>query len=321
MNYKLLLGAMALLMFAMCESSSSSNNNNTTTPPADTTAIDDEVTGEVVDTPVVAGYTLVWADNFVGDALDMENWNIEVNGDGGGNSELQYYRSQNVSVGTEPASGKNCLILTARQEDYQGKKATSGRINSRDKQVFTHGRVEASIWLPRTANGLWPAFWMMGNDYASKGWPACGEIDILEMGHKTGITAKTQDRYFNGACHWGPSWNNGAYPNYAKASTYQYSLQDTFHLYTLLWDEQSIKMYVDLDKYPEVAPYYEMGIADASDDNAPGKYFHKDFFILFNLAVGGNFPQIWDINNITALANGEAKMYVDYVRVFQKSNP
>ncbi|MDR1974179.1 MAG: glycoside hydrolase family 16 protein [Bacteroidales bacterium] len=267
--------------------------------------------------PEYEGYTLVWVDDFSATELDKSAWNIEVNGDGGGNNELQFYREENVTLGVEPQSEKKCLILTAKKETYQGKTATSGRVTSMEKKFFKHGRIEASIKLPQTANGLWPAFWMMGNDYPSVGWPHCGEIDILEMGHSNGIRNSTQDRYFNGACHWGLSWNGGAYPNYAKASTNSYSMQDTFHLYTLIWDDNYIRMYLDIDKYHDVEPYYEMNISDKSSDNSPGKYFHKEFFILFNLAVGGNFPGIWNIAEITALSNGEVKMYVDFVRIYQ----
>lgn len=165
---------------------------------------------------------------------------------------------------------------------------------------------------------------MMGNDFSSVGWPRCGEIDILEMGHSNGIKDGTQEKYFNGACHWGfykdMGGGNMAYPNYAKSSTWSYSLQDgEFHLYTLVWDEQYLRMYVDLDKNPNSNPYYEMGITDVSDDWGTGHYFHHDFFILFNLAVGGNFPGIYDPNGITALpANGQASMYVDYIKVYER---
>ena len=138
------------------------------------------------------------------------------------------------------------------------------------------------------------------------------------MGNINGIKKNVQDKYFNGALHWGPDWNGGAYPNYAKDKTADYSLQEDFHLYTLIWDESDIKMYLDLDKYPDAKPYFEMGIADTSNDLSPGKYFHKDHFIILNLAVGGNFTQIWDINKVTALNSGEAKMYVDFVKVYQK---
>ncbi|MDR0872556.1 MAG: family 16 glycosylhydrolase [Prevotellaceae bacterium] len=253
-------------------------------------------------------YQLVWQDLFDDDALNAGTWNIEVNGNGGGNNELQYYRAENVSV------QDGCLVLTAKKETYSGKSVTSGRINSLGKMSFKHGKLEARIRLPQTANGLWPAFWMLGSDIATNPWPACGEIDILEMGNSNGITAGTQDKLFNGACHWGASYNNGNYPNYAKATTNSYSLQDDFHLFTLVWDESAIKMYLDLDVYP----YYNMAIGSGT---SPYNYFHKPFHILFNLAVGGNFPQIWNIAGITALNadnDYEAKMYVDYVKLYQK---
>lgn len=270
------------------------------------------------------GYSLVWEDLFDAEVLDETAWNIEVNGDGGGNQELQYYRRENVSLGRDEASGRNCLILTARRESYNGKSFTSGRINSMHKKYFTYGKIEAFIKLPSTANGLWPAFWLMGNDYSQVGWPRCGEIDILEMGNATGIRNNTQDRYFNGACHWGfykdVGNNNWAYPNYAKASTWSYSLQDgEYHLYTIIWDEQRVRMFVDMDKYPETEPYYEMGITGTDDDWGVGHYFHHDFFILFNLAVGGHFTGILNPSGITALPEGgEASMYVDFVKVYQK---
>lgn len=270
-----------------------------------------------IGTGETGGYSLVWQDLFNDSQLDATQWNIEVNGDGGGNSELQYYRAENVSLGTEPVSGSNCLILTAKKENYLGKTATSGRINTGGKMSFKHGKVEAYIKFPYTANGLWPAFWLLGSDYATVSWPRCGEIDIVEMGNSTGINAGTQDRYFNGACHWG-YYSGGGYPNYAKASTWSYSLQNSFHLFTLIWDENVVKMYVDLDIYPNSEPYYEMTINGTSSDTDPGNYFHKQFFVIFNMAVGGNFTQIWDINSISALASGEAKMYVDYVRMYQK---
>ena len=88
-------------------------------------------------------------------------------------------------MGIEPTTGRKCLILTARKENYRGKSASSGRINTSRSFAFTHGRIDALIRLPQTANGLWPAFWLLGADFAQVGWPACGEIDILEMGHAT----------------------------------------------------------------------------------------------------------------------------------------
>lgn len=259
------------------------------------------------------GYTLVWADYFDGSVLDASAWNIEVNGNGGGNNELQYYAAENVTV------EDGCLVLTARKEDRNGKHFTSGRLNTQGKKYFTHGKIESSIRLPKTADGLWPAFWMLGNDFAQVGWPRCGEIDILEMGNSGGIKSGTQETYFNGACHWGFYNDKWQYPNYAKSSNSSYSLQDgEFHLFTLVWDEKSIKMYLDLDKNPGVAPYYEMGIDGMDGDWATGRYFHHDFFIVYDLAVGGNFTGIHSTEGITALADGPRSMYVDFVKVYQK---
>lgn len=264
-------------------------------------------------------YRLVWQDTFDGDAIDTDIWNFEVNGNGNGNAELQYYRAENCSIETDAVSGRRCLTLTARRESFEGRSFTSGRINSKLKKFFTHGKIEAYVHMPKTTNGLWPAFWMMGNDYPEVGWPRCGEIDIMESGNSAGIGAGTQERYFNGACHWG-FYKNNAYPMYANAKTSEYSIQDGFHLFTMIWDEAKIRMFLDLDKYPDVQPYYEMGIENMDGDWATGLYFHKDCFLLFNLAVGGRFTGILNPNGITALPNegDEAKMYVDFVKVYQK---
>lgn len=312
MNPSLLI---TLLLVASCETLHNSGNGDS--DPEDNKPVPEEGTGES------NGYSLVWQDLFNEDALDESIWNIEVNGNGGGNAELQYYRRENVSVGEDSESGRNCLIITAKKESFGGKSFTSGRVNTRGNKAFTYGKVEACIKLPSTSDGLWPAFWMMGDNYDELGWPRCGEIDILEMGNSQGIKNSTQDRFFNGACHWGyykeVSPNNWAYPNYAKSSVWDYSLQDgQFHLFTLIWDENNLKMYVDMDKYPSKSPYFEMGITSKDDDWGVGHYFHHDFFILFNMAVGGHFTGILNPDAITALPEGQAEMYVDYVKVYQK---
>jgi len=266
-------------------------------------------------------YKLVWEDNFDGPTLDETNhWTIVLNGKGGGNREMQYYKRENIELGKEPATGKNCLIITAKKENYSSKKFTSGRLTTQNKLSFKFGKIEARIKPPHTANGLWPAFWLLGSDYPKALWPKCGEIDIMEMGNHNGIVDSIQDRYFNGACHWGEKFNHGKYPNYAKSSTSPYCLQDDFHLYTLIWDENAIKMYLDLDKYPDNRPYFEMPINGVKVPNNASYYFQKPYFVVFNLAVGGNFTGIINYKQITALKDGEAKMYVDYVKVYQKGD-
>ena len=297
-------------------------------------------------------YTLVWEDNFEADELNADYWNVDDNARGGGNAELQYYAPKNVTVEKHPVSGEGCLVLSAQREDYyyttaEGKQgyrpATSGRLNTQDKVTVEYGRVEARIAFPYTANGLWPAFWMLGNNLATNllaavleaqgrvVWPKCGEIDICEMGHKNGITEGTQDRYFNGACHWGESWNNGAYPNVGQFHTWDYPVQGDFHLFTLDWTEDSIAMYLDMDKYPDAKPYFELSLR-GKDVNEPGHYFNHPFYLVLNLSVGGFFPDMPNpekysdvidkslLEPVTALPEdgSPVKMYVDYIRVYKQ---
>ena len=270
-------------------------------------------------TATAVDYKLIWQDNFSKRTLNKKNWTINVDGKGGGNRELQYYRKQNIGIEREPVTGERCLVITAKKQSYKGKPATSGRLSTIDKQSFKFGKIEARIKMPKTANGLWPAFWMLGADQKTAEWPKCGEIDIAEMGKITGIENGVQDRYFNGACHWGESWNGGSYPNKGISTTNSYSLQDDFHLYTLFWTPDSITMYLDLDKNPNAKPYYEIPITGEGLENQTSRYFRKPFYIIFNLAVGGTFSEIYDIKEITALDGKDGKMYVDFVRVYQST--
>lgn len=255
---------------------------------------------------VPEGYELFWCDEFDGDSLNLDNWTPEQGGHGWGNNELQHYtgRPENVEV----RDGN--LVIRAVKEDYQGAPVTSARLITLGKMEFVYGYVVASIKLPKTADGLWPAFWMMGTDIRELGWPNCGETDILEMGHQNGMKNGTQEQFLNGACHWGAPHHQ----YYSYDFTNRYSVQDgSFHTFTCIWDEEYVRMYIDLEAYPDASPYFEMKIADFGDNE-----FRKPAFLLLNLAVGGNFPGIWDIDRITALDEGPAEMEIDYVRVFQK---
>ena len=298
-------------------------------------------------------YQLQWSDEFDGTELNRDNWNVEDNARGGGNAELQYYTPRNISIEKHPVTGESCLVLTAKKEDYGNRPCTSARLNTQDKVTVHYGKVEARIAFPYTADGLWPAFWMLGNNLAKNlgnnddvdktkaalakqgrvVWPKCGEIDICEMGHHKGIENGTQNRYFNGACHWGESFNNGAYPNVGGFYTADYPVQGDFHLFTLVWTEDSIAMYLDQDKYPETAPYFQLSLRN-KEVNQPGHYFNHPFYLVLNLAVGGFFPNMpaaekyperitFDdpsFQRVTALpADGTpVKMYVDYIRVYTK---
>ena len=297
-------------------------------------------------------YKLVWSDEFNGVELNSAYWNTEDNARGGGNAELQYYAPKNITIENHPVTGDRCLVLNAQREDYKNRPCTSARLNTQGKVTVEYGKVEARIAFPYTADGLWPAFWMLGNNLATdlgnnddvdaraaqlaaEGrvvWPKCGEIDICEMGHHNGIEAGTQDRYFNGACHWGESFNNGAYPNYGQFNTADYPIQGDFHLFTLEWSEDSIAMYLDKDLYPEVEPYFQLSLR-GKEVNEPGHYFNHPFYLVLNLSVGGFFPNMPaaekypelitaddpSFQKVTALpADGTpVKMFVDYIRVYK----
>lgn len=275
------------------------------------------------------GYTLRWSDEFNGTTLNEAIWNIEVNGNGGGNQELQYYRRENVSVEADPATGENCLVLTARREDFAGKAFTSGRVTTQNKAAFKHGIIQARVKFPSTANGLWPAYWMMGHDMNKYGWPRCGEMDIVELGHSTGIRNNTQSRYFGGTLHYGPNATNEGHQQYSQeylAPEDNPITNGQYHIITVEWDENNLYMYYDLQGYTAAnkrrARYFTGSIPYSDEEMAMGHYFQKPFFFLFNLAVGGTFPGIYNPGEITVLPNAgdEAKMYVDWVRVYQKND-
>lgn len=254
------------------------------------------------------GYSLVWSDEFDGPGLDRSVWNVEVNDNGGGNQELQYYidSPENIAV----ADG--CLRISARRVEHQGRSFTSGRVNTLGKLHFQYGILEASIRIPETDGGLWPAFWAMGADIEQCGWPRCGETDILEMGHHDGMAQSTPARLFNGALHWGP----GLHMQTAGVSTHPTSLQDgEFHRFRLLWTPEKLEMSVDGGE-----PYLVADISDASTDSSLGSYFNKPNFILFNMAVGGLFTGLLTPEEITALdgRRPQATLEVDYVRLYQR---
>lgn len=263
-------------------------------------------------------YRMVWEDNFDQPVLNENNWTVEEQR--GMNYELQYYKKENISI-EKHESGVNCLVLSAKRENYKTHLVTSGRLVTRGKVFFKYGKIEARIKFPKTGNGFWPAFWMLGEDFPVVSSPRCGEIDIVEMGSSTGIARGLQERYLTSACHWGETLTS-----YATNNTISYGLQDDFHLYTLIWDENSIKMYLDLDRYPLNSPYFEMKIDGPNEPGNPAYYFRKNYGILLNLAVGGTFTGITGNENIDAITalpvdGTPAKMYVDYVRIYQKNDP
>ncbi len=238
------------------------------------------------------GYELVWRDEFDGSgAPNPDYWTHEIGNSGWGNNELQYY-----TEGTSNASQNGGrLIIEAREESFQGAPYTSARLITQNKFAFTHGRVDIRARLPE-GQGIWPALWMLGSNFSTIGWPACGEIDIMELvGHQPGTV--------HGTAHWGPqgqsfSFNRGS--AYSLESDERFS--EAFHVFSIIWEPGEITWYVDDEPYATLAN---------SDVN--GNYpFDLDFFFIFNIAVGGNWP-----GNPDATTVFPQRMFVDYIRVFQ----
>lgn len=239
------------------------------------------------------GYHLVWHDEFNEKTLDTTNWNYETGtgGNGWGNNELEYYtsRPQNVFL-----SGGN-LIIEARKESYSGSNYTSARITTQGKQQFTYGRIDIRAKLP-VQTGMWPALWMLGSNISSVGWPQCGETDIMELIGKN-------SQQVVGSFHWKKTdGSEGTFNNTYSLTSGDFSQH--FHVFSLLWGQDSLQILVD------DIPYVKAARADLTNGTYP---FDSPFFFIFNVAVGGNWPGPPD--NTTQFPQ---RMFVDYVRVFQK---
>ncbi len=246
-------------------------------------------------TPLVyEGYNLVWNDEFAGSALNHNNWVAEV-GDGcpnlcgWGNNELQFYRAQNATV-----SG-GTLTIEARRETVQSRNFTSARIKTQGLKSFKYGRIDIRALLP-VGQGIWPALWMLGNNITSVGWPRCGEIDIMEM-----IGGSGREREVHGTVHWD---NNGHSYIGGKYTLPSGIFADQYHVFSIIWDETKIRWFVNDIRFYEI---------DITPEHMTE--FHQQFFFIFNVAVGGNWP-----GSPNAATVFPQQMKVDYVRVFQKQN-
>ena len=249
-------------------------------------------------------YKLVWSDEFNENTLGA-NWNV-IQNEAPYNNELQAYAKQNVTI----ENGN--LVLTARREEKGAKQFTSGRIDSHTKVSFTHGRLEARIKMPHLANGLWPAFWLMGEELGEAAWPKCGEIDIMEAGNSEAIKNSKLESTVAGAIHYGESI--GTHKQYTAGNyTAKYDVTGDYHTFTMEWDDENLRFFLDDEK----EPYFEKAVKKGF---SIGNYFHHPYYIIFNLAVGGDYTGITSPDAITALPNmgDEAKMYVDYIRLYQK---
>jgi len=235
---------------------------------------------------------LVWSDefNYIG-LPDPDKWNMQTGGNGFGNNELQYYTDTENNAMVD----NGVLTITAREESVGGKDYTSARINTEDKFDFKYGRIEARIKLPY-GQGLWPAFWLLGSNVNTVSWPACGEIDIVEL---VGGTVSGGDN----TCHSTLHWDDNGHAEYGESYELEFGkFADDFHIFSVEWDSEVIRSYVDGIEY-FVVDITPEGLSE----------FHENFFILLNVAVGGNWP-----GSPNAETNFPQTMEVDYVRVFQE---
>lgn len=239
----------------------------------------------------VSGQTIVWNDEFTGTSIDTAKWSFDLGTGapaltGWGNNELQYYTSNpaNASI----INGKLCI--TAIKESYQGSAYTSARIQTKLKGDWTYGRFEIRAKLPK-GKGVWPAIWMLPTDNYYGVWAASGEIDIMELlGHEP---AKVY-----GTIHFGGAWpdNQNSSGNYTLPKG---DFSDDFHIFAVEWDKNGISWYVDSTCY-YVTPHQQP--------------FDKRFYLIMNVAVGGNWPGNPDGSTVFPV-----RMEVDYVRVYASS--
>ena len=239
-------------------------------------------------------WTLVWEDDFtgaVGTSPDTTKWRFDVGTDWG-NAQLEFdtARPSNVSL-----DGAGRLAIIARRESYENREYTSGRINTRELFSQAFGKFEARIKLP-TGQGIWPAFWLLGADFEKVGWPACGEIDIMEYRGQ-------EPRVLHGSLH-GPGYSGG------NAVTERYELPaglrfDTdFHVFGIEWGPELIIWTVDGTPFHSVSP---------RELPSGGRWvFDHPFFIILNVAVGGHF-----VGPPNAATQFPQSMLVDWVRVYR----
>ncbi|MEM1121727.1 MAG: family 16 glycosylhydrolase [Bacteroidota bacterium] len=238
------------------------------------------------------GYTLDWSDEFDGPSLNDEDYNYDL-GDGcpnlcgWGNNELQLYtqEKENISV------SDGMLTITATKVGSSN--FNSAKITTKDKQRFLYGRLDIRAKMPE-GQGIWPAIWMLGQNIDEVGWPACGEIDIMELvGHEPNIT--------HGTAHWGPQGG----PNKFNGSSFTIDekFSERFHVFSLVWAPNEITWYVDEERIHRITP---------RDMEGQTYRFNQAFYLIFNIAVGGNWPGNPD--NTTAFPQS---MDIDYVRYFK----
>lgn len=252
--------------------------------------------------PITYAQQLVWSDEFDNNTLDTSTWTFTTGGSGNGNGELQFYTASQKNIFQQDGN----LVIQALREEKDGKQFTSSRIHTNGRFSFTYGTLVARIQLPDLAEGLWPAFWTLGDNIGVDGWPKSGEFDILEAGFATARAEGRTNRSVSSAAHWwheSGDWSDWLQADASNEVQIPTPLQD-FHLYKMDWTPSTLTFSVD------DTVVFNMDIDDPNVSE-----FHLPQHILLNLAVGGfNFVDITDPAQITAPF--PAQMRVDYVRLY-----
>ncbi len=252
-----------------------------------------------------ADWQLVWSDEFNqpdGSSPDPTKWTFDTGNNGGwGNNELEYYTSRTNNARIEGGQ----LVIEADQESYGGQNYTSARMLTQGLGSWTYGRMEASIKIPR-GQGIWPAFWMLGANINSVGWPTCGEVDIMEN------IGKVSDQGTDHGTIHGPQ-NGGDYNGGAGVGgTYTLpggaALADGFHTYAVQWTTNQIQFFLDTNLFFTATP--------ASLPSGGTWVFTQPQFLILNVAVGGQWP-----GNPDGTTVFPQQMLVDYVRVYTYVTP
>lgn len=251
--------------------------------------------------PFAAAGQVLWSDEFnAGTTPDSNVWSYDLGAGGWGNSELQEYTNAPANVRLD---GSN-LVITAQQQLLKGGRRTftSARIKTENKLTFQYGTIEARIKAPNLANGLWPAFWTLGNNFSLVGWPSSGELDIMEMGSAAAISAGVVNRRVSSAAHW--EHNNGG-ADYGLSYDSPTDLTTDFHIMRMEWTPTLVATYIDNNLI------WSMDISSAACTDCTE--FHQPHFMIFNLAVGGTFTGLTQASSITAPIPAELR--VDWVRI------
>lgn len=238
-------------------------------------------------------YELIWSDEFDYNGFpDPSKWTFETGGGGWGNNELQYYKANDED---NSWVDNGMLSITALKENFGGRSYTSARMNTKNKFSVQYGKIEARMKLPY-GQGIWPAFWAMGDNFDVVGWPRCGEIDIMEF-----VGGPTRNNQVHGTVHWD---NNGSHAQHGGSYRLPSGIfADDFHTFSVVWTPQYIRWYVDGNQFHAI----DIRPAGLSE-------FHQKFFIILNLAVGGNWPGAPDASTIFPQT-----LEVDYIRVYKNT--